>query len=360
MALVLLLHWWPSTFPGGDSGVDLFFVLSGFLITRLIVEEVWTSGAFDVRAFYARRFRRLMPASTLLVLSCIGSAGAGWVLLYSANWARIDGVLDGGPLEHTWSLAIEEQFYIVWPTVLVAVVLRCRWPAIPILCSVAIVVFHRLSLADGGWMRVTAGTDTRLDAMLVGAAVAVSITVLLRQRIWPAMAAVITPVLLVIVLLAPDLTGLGFTAVAFAWAIVVVWAVESNGWISVRPLRWCGRLSYSLYLWHYPVTWLLRDGDLRNTTLTTTAIAIPTSFAAAILSNKFVEDRFRRARPLDDGADQDRANSNKSIKSAHAIRSRRSMSSTVAVAAQSMNARARRRRSNASPAASPRSASTGR
>ena len=71
--LVLLLHWWPDTFPGGDTGVDLFFVLSGFLITRLLIEEIWRRGRIDFRRSYARRFRRLMSASSLLVLVCAAS-----------------------------------------------------------------------------------------------------------------------------------------------------------------------------------------------------------------------------------------------------------------------------------------------
>jgi peptidoglycan/LPS O-acetylase OafA/YrhL len=296
--LVLALHWWPAMFPGGNTGVSLFFVLSGFLITRLLIEEVWRDGAVDFRAFYVRRLRRLMPASLALTLLFIATPGAVWVLLYSANWARVDGVLVGGPLEHTWSLAVEEQFYLLWPAVLVGVVLRfgrMAWAATAALAFV--VALHRVDLHDSAEaVRLTVGTDTRLDALLIGCAAALAMSALARvgQRTWMIGAAVVAPLFALLVMDLPDMGGWGFTLEAVGWCVVVLWAVGTgSAWISTPTLRWFGRLSYSLYLWHYPVTWALRDGDMHATEWWSTALAIPLSIGAAWLSYRFVESRFR-------------------------------------------------------------------
>lgn len=295
IGLVLLLHWWPDIFPGGDTGVDLFFVLSGFLITRLLVEEIWRDGTVYLRRFYVRRFRRLMPASTLLVLACIATPGAIWVVLYSANWARIGGVLRGGPLEHTWSLAIEEQFYLVWPPLLLALVRLAR-PWIFVILLAMLVALHRVSLPPEDWLHAVAGTDTRADALLIGGAMALAMRHLENIRNRSHLALAVIPGFVLVLFGEFGLAGWGFTLTALGWAVVVLWSLDTSGWITSRPLRRLGELSYSLYLWHYPVTWLLRDGDLHNTTPIGTGLAIIGSFAAAYLSYRFVEQRFRGQR----------------------------------------------------------------
>lgn len=293
IALVLALHWWPADVPGGDTGVDLFFVLSGFLITRLLIEEHHRHGRIDVAAFYTRRARRLFPALAVLVAVGAASSGVLWVLLYAANVGRMNGALLGGPLEHTWSLAIEEQFYLVWPAAMV-LLLRARRPALFIALGVVLVALHRVQL-DADWLRLTAGTDTRADALLLGALVAFTVGRLATYR-WAAPAAAVAPLLFLVVVQAPDLTRWGYTLVAGLWAIVLLWALQAPGsWLAAGPLRTLGRLSYSLYLWHYPVTWALRDGNMHNTSAGTTAAAIVLSAAAAAVSYHLVECRFRQA-----------------------------------------------------------------
>lgn len=292
IGLVLLLHWWPSAFPGGDTGVDLFFVLSGFLITRLLIEERERTGRTNLGRFYTRRARRLFPALAVLVAVCAWSPGVLWVVAYMANVGRIGGALVGGPLEHTWSLAIEEQFYAVFPLVFVGLS-RLRRPAVFVGLAIVAVVLHRVALEGDGWLRSTAGTDTRADALLIGCLAAMTIGHLARVR-WAAPAAVVAVGLVVHVFTADDLTSLGFTVVAAGWLVVLLWAVDARGWITAAPLRWLGRMSYSLYLWHYPVTWALRGGDMTAGSPVVTLVAIAGSVAASVSSYRLVERRFRR------------------------------------------------------------------
>lgn len=138
-------------------------------------------------AFYRRRAGRLFPALGLLVLRCSATSGAIYVALYGANVGRINGALRGGPLEHTWSLAIEEQFYLVWPAVLI-VLLRARRPALFVGLAVAVVALHRVGL-EADAMRVANGPDTRADVLLLGALAALTVERLATVR-WAALAAV--------------------------------------------------------------------------------------------------------------------------------------------------------------------------
>lgn len=293
--LVLGLHWWPAWFPGGNIGVDLFFVLSGFLITRLLIEEHDRTGRVDLRGFYLRRARRLAPALGVLLAVCATASGAIWTLLYVANWSRAAGGMQG-PLEHTWTLAIEEQFYVLWPLAF-GLVARSRRPVVMLLAICAVVLAWRLLLLDGGaeLIRLRAGTDTRADALLIGCAAAFALPVLARIRWAPfAALAALAAVPVVLGFGQVGMFGAGFTLVAVGAAVLVLWALDWNppGW-----LRWFGRLSYSIYLWHYPITWALRGGDPHATAWDTTALAIALSLAAAVASYRLIERPFRAMAP---------------------------------------------------------------
>lgn len=153
--MVMACHLW-SRFParGGFLGVDVFFVLSGFLITRLLIEEIRRSGRIELRSFYRRRAARLLPAVGVLiaVVVVIAVATSWWgdirsrmllgsltTLTHTSNWARIAG--DSlGRLGHTWSLAVEEQFYIVWPIVLALIVRRTQRVSSVVAALLAVVV----------------------------------------------------------------------------------------------------------------------------------------------------------------------------------------------------------------------------
>ena len=197
VAAVLLFHAGFHWMPGGFLGVDVFFVLSGFLITSLLLREFERSGRISLRSFWARRVRRLFPALLVLLAAVsvyAGLAGADGrrplsldglaALGYFANWRFVFShqgyfARTGPPslLQHTWSLSIEEQFYVVWPLVL-ALLLRRRRPrravlAVALTGAVASAVAMALLAPGGDHSRAYYGSDTHAQGLLIGAALAV-------------------------------------------------------------------------------------------------------------------------------------------------------------------------------------------
>lgn len=292
VALVLGIHWWPTWFPGGRIGVDLFFVLSGFLITTLMLED---GGRFSLTRFYERRARRLLPAVAVLLAVFWWADGAHWVALYAGNWARSAGDLSPY-LGHTWSLAIEEQFYLAWPLVFLALrTCRRHVAAIALVAFAVGVGAHRVSMVtDYDSLRLVNGTDMRLDGLAFGCAIAFGWPWLRRLRLeTPALVAL--GYLGWVVLADASLIRWGYTLVSAAWAVVLLAVLNGAGHqvLRARGLVWLGVLSYSIYLWHFPITAWLRGGSLYNTAPGTTVLAVVLSFAAAVASYRLVEQRFR-------------------------------------------------------------------
>ncbi|MDQ4069687.1 MAG: acyltransferase, partial [Actinomycetota bacterium] len=188
---VLVPAWAGRWVPGGFLGVDVFFVLSGFLITTLLLEEHHRSGRVSLRGFYVRRARRLLPAVgvlllahgvlTALIRADLGheARSAAAVALYGANWVIAAGGSLSAGLGHLWSLSVEEQFYMVWPVLLLAA-LRCRRPtAVIVVIAVAGIVWAIgvrawLWLEGAGWDAIYVRTDARLDELFMGALLAVT------------------------------------------------------------------------------------------------------------------------------------------------------------------------------------------
>jgi peptidoglycan/LPS O-acetylase OafA/YrhL len=302
----------PGFTHAGQVGVTLFFVLSGFLITALLLGDWREHAQIGFAGFYMRRGLRLLPALVAMlavVTPLMALTGHDWVqatlpaLLYYANWAQV--VAGQIPvLGHTWTLSIEEQFYIVWPALLLALLVTFRgikWPIV-ILCGGAVIaIVARILLWEPtveGFFRVFYGSDTRADALLLGCALGFIFS---RRPVkppkWVVGAAVATGVLCIVTPSLGFLAVVGLTAVAIASLVLVALAATTvGGMLDWAPLVWFGTASYSLYLWHVPILSLIRESSLGHSLLGTAAAAVLT-LAAAAISRKFVELPALRLRP---------------------------------------------------------------
>ncbi len=333
VVLVLLYHqhaldarWFGR---GGFIGVDIFFVLSGFLITALLVAEHRNRGSIALGAFWGRRLRRLVPALlVLLVLVALLSRFAysdatralvrddvPWVLTYLENWHLALGrgsILS--PLSHTWSLAVEEQWYLIWPLVLGLILSVARGRArvaLGVIVALAVgslvwgwYVFDRFGLA-----RAYFGTDVRAQELLAGAALGV-IGVRGLHRVWDRAGRWIDGAAVVGLL---ALVGIGlvvrdgakwFPAGRFALAgvtlIVIAAAVAPRGKVrtvlALAPLVLVGRISYGLYLFHFPVFGWLGPRRVGFDGLPLLLVQLAVTAAIAVGSYLLVERPIREGR----------------------------------------------------------------
>ena len=359
VALVLADHGGIPGVPGGFIGVDVFFVLSGFLITSLLLDELGRTGRIDLPGFWVRRARRLLPAlivmaMVVVVLRQLFPSGAIAAVrddavaafFWVANWVFVfrhtDYFTQGdapSPLQHTWSLAVEEQYYVVWPLVLVAVAVVLAWlsrrrPNRPSLRTVRWVVFGlaaagtaasaiaaSLLVSDASLNRVYFGTDTRVQALLVGAAASALLvgdwssltrySMLLRSR-WAGWVAQVLPVIGLGMLAAAahfatgsvrEFRGGLLIVVAVAAVLVVApVALQQRGLVArvlaIPPLVWLGMISYGVYLWHWPIFLALNGERTGLTGMPLFAIRAVATVAVAAASWWLIEQPIRRWRPV--------------------------------------------------------------
>jgi peptidoglycan/LPS O-acetylase OafA/YrhL len=316
--------------PGGFLGVDLFFVLSGYLITSLLLVEWEARNRIDLRRFWLRRARRLLPALVVVVLATLILAAIFarqdlahtrsdvlGSLLYFANWHEIVANRSyfnvmGNPslLQHTWSLAVEEQFYIVWPLLLVPCLVligRRRLPMLVIAGIAASTALMWILYNPNDPSRVYYGTDTRAFLLLMGIVIALVWPWIERmQRAVPLLELLGVAALVGAVLLfrnmqdfSPTLYHGGDLAAAFCFAALVAAVAHPKTGIGnalgVAPLRWIGERSYGIYLWHWPIIVLLAGVNTRPGFGIVAAEAVLV-LAAATLSFRFVEEPIRSGR----------------------------------------------------------------
>ncbi|HEX6492156.1 MAG TPA: acyltransferase [Candidatus Dormibacteraeota bacterium] len=318
--LVVVFHCWPGVIPGGLIGVDLFLVLSGYLITTLLLDEWRRSGRISLPRFYGRRALRLLPALTVMTATCAvvvlvdpasGFASSTLHAIpltagYVANWAYAGGS-DLGLLAHTWSLSVEEQFYILWPVLLIGLLLLGgpRLALLGALTGIVTVYLLRQGMVSGGatWLRVYGGFDTRADALLAGCTLALGahLTAGRRPPLLPvAVVGLVAAAGLVRIVVDPNpyrgLMASGFTLVALCAAgllaaLVVRPVAPLVAVFSLPPLVEVGRVSYGIYLWHYPLLLLLypQTGVRGPVAL---AVVGPLTLVAASLSHAIVEAPF--------------------------------------------------------------------
>jgi peptidoglycan/LPS O-acetylase OafA/YrhL len=329
--VVMVAHMgWESLIPGG-FGVTVFFFLSGFLITRLLVAEFEPSGRIGLGGFWARRLARLAPP--LLVFLLVSGVAlwalgvpptAGQVLaalFYAMNyWKLLTPDPAGGellaPWGHLWSLAVEEHFYLLFP-VLLLLAGRSQTRRIALLAAVIVgcavwrtVLVYGLGVSED-W--AAEATDARIDSIAWGCLLAVMLdgigravrrgeaprTVrldLLRSWTWLGLAVI----LILFTLMFREIEYRAtwrYSMQGFALFVLVLnlYTLAATrpviGWLECAPLRWTGRLSYALYLWHLPVVWFLfqHEGGGAPLSLPATLIAFITSFALALASWSLVE-----------------------------------------------------------------------
>jgi peptidoglycan/LPS O-acetylase OafA/YrhL len=341
VALVLAFHYRVAGFDAGFLGVDVFFVLSGFLITSILLSQV-ERGRVRAAEFWTRRARRLVPAllPVIGVLIVWGAVFAPSVLrdrlrgdiastlLYFANWHFIststyfasDGV--ASPLEHMWSLAVEEQFYLVWPLLLALAALVLQRPrhrvwAVGALAAagLALSAWRLATLWPAGSDRAYLGTDTRIFEPLAGALLAVLVTspgarsVLARLHRPLLLAGAAGLAWALASLGGPNgatalYAGGGAVVVAASTAMLISSVCFSTSCatrlLAAAPIAYLGRLSYGIYLWHWPLwVWTQRQGWVNLTSLGApmrAAVLAVVTVALAAFSYRFVESPIRYGR----------------------------------------------------------------
>ena len=328
---VLIYHLNPSWLPGGYLGVGMFFTLSGYLITANLMRSYRRGKGLGLPTFWLRRFRRLVPAVVLMLVAVLlltvffdlpklgeNASHSLSALFYVNNWHVIlegqsyfDRFAGHAPLDHMWSLSVEEQFYLFWPLILFVLLKLTRGKRTPLVISTLV-----LAAVSFGWMaflfntgadatRVYEGTDTRAGGILLGAALAIALTNAHGYRIPPR--ALTIPAALLGVLgigalfwllpdYSPNLYNWGLLALSAASVAVITAALDkrtlTSKFFGLTPLRWIGERSYGIYLWHLPAIVFIPQWE--NLPWAHPVLVTMVAIALAHISWTLVEDPIRR------------------------------------------------------------------
>lgn len=329
---VLIFHIWPSSLSGGYIGVDVFFVISGYLITALLLRELQSTGTISLTNFYARRIRRLLPAATLVIVVVAmltpvmpsitwESVSVDIVasIFYVQNWwlasQAVDYLAEGnapGMLQHYWSLSVEEQYYIIWPLLIVIVstlLFKCKRfinaSIAGLIVLIAILSFgYSIYLSHARPELAYFSTFTRIWELAIGGILAVF--ALKLNSIPNAVKASLTfsgLLLILIACLTFDTSTVfpGYSALlpTIGAAMVIIggktdYKLSGYHFLSLKPMQYIGNISYSLYLWHWPIIVLVHQFYSEISLLTGLAIIV-VAIVLSHLTKVFVEDKYRYA-----------------------------------------------------------------
>ncbi len=324
------LRQYNSLLPGGFVGVDIFFVLSGFLITTLLVQEFDRTGSISLRNFYLRRALRLGPALiALLIVLCISSfilfdyararencLDALIALFYASNWVRVFSQNQLGLLAHTWSLSTEEQFYFLWPVILLTLLrlTKKRYYIVTVAAVIALLSWltnlylaRQLASTPRLILHLSYGLDSKADMLMIGCMLGVVMSSGLMTENAKTLAKkslVLLSPLSLAGLVAFSISGnvldhglfyFGFVIIALlAAALILDVLVNTQSMVkrllAFNGLVWPGSISYGLYLWHFPI--YMGMHDLGYTNWTVVLIGSPASLLAASFSYYGLEQPF--------------------------------------------------------------------
>lgn len=300
---VMAIHSLAPHTLGGFIGVDIFFVLSGFLITSLLLAEHHATGRIDLGAFYLRRARRLYPTLILVVVAYLALADKFFpedeairdsmvALFYLSDYAR---AFWGFPhaLQQTWSLAVEEHFYVLWPFV-VPLLARARKPAKYLFLAYLVATIWRIANVHWlGYAETYFRFDTRLSGILLGSALAMG-------RTDSPLKSALLPILIILAILPSTryASDFGLTAAIVLAEVAAVFLIGAasnplHPFLAHRAMVYLGKLSYGIYLWHFPIfLWIREHHGWREVLL----IGLPMTLVLAALTYHFVDIPLRRMR----------------------------------------------------------------
>ena len=338
VGLVLLYHGYGKPFNGGFVGVDVFFVISGFLITSLLLHEQIKDGRISIGRFYARRVRRILPASTLTVLATMVAGyhllgfisgneianDAKWTAVFMANihfaltgTDYLGSQLPPSPLQHMWSLGVEEQFYLVWPSLflLLAVIARLsrRRNTFGALATSLLVVIG----ASLAWSVIQTSSNatwayfsplTRAWELALGALIAVFALAVSRVPAWVYQVAALSGLAGIVVSALTLTASMPYPGWAAAIPVLssalLIWAgcgtpqTVIGRALSVRPMQWLGARSYSLYLWHWPILMIGAQYAGHHLSTWQNSGLLLAAVAASAVTFRLIENPVRNSRVL--------------------------------------------------------------
>lgn len=331
---VLFAHANFPFFSGGFVGVDVFFVISGFLITGILIKEYSARGKISIPNFYARRVRRIIPAATIVIIATVILStiilgreasvptywDAVWSSLFVSNWymafVGVDYFSLGAtpsPLQHFWSLAVEEQFYVIWPTLIIILTFFAGKAKSKTFRPVLAVALTAIIIASLAWSiyqtnleptvayfsTLTRGWELAVGALLAVVAHKININKIMRTVL---MYAGIVMIMVAVAVFTEEMPFPGFAAMlpVFGSALVLLSGTNNhakfNQILTNKFMVWIGGISYALYLWHWPmlILWESKTGEKPSFFIALCLLLI--SVLLAWMSTTFVEDPLRLSR----------------------------------------------------------------